>query len=69
MSSNNIVHFQESMTILMPVQKKSENLLNSPRKYALIYLENIGINCTPVDTTIDVTVTEISKSGDENYHI
>ena len=38
MYSNNILNFQESTTILMPVQKKSGILLNSPRIYTYIYV-------------------------------
>ena len=35
MYSNNILNFQESMTILNSCTKKSGNLLNVPRKYVL----------------------------------
>ena len=38
MYRNNIVNFPESTTILMPVQKKSINLLKAPRIYIYIYI-------------------------------
>ena len=36
--SNNIMNFQESMTILDPYTKKSGNFMNAPRIYLYIYI-------------------------------
>ena len=56
MYSNNLVNFQESMTVSIACKKKSENLLYAPRMFLLISDRNlvfdIKVECVTEDKNI-----------------